>query len=137
MLDLVDFQEDKGGSLAKLRECQRKRYAPESTIDDVVNLFEDHKKTKYAATRISSQINAKLKEIGAKKKAKQDATALLQERANLEKEKKVLEDSATEKEAILMRKVRTIGNYVHESVPVSNNEVRFVFCSSCWGGAGG
>lgn len=125
MLDLVDFQEDKGGSLAKLRESQRKRYQPESIVDDVLNLFEDHKKTKYAASQISSKINAKLKEVGAKKKAKEDATALLQERADLEKEKKVLEDSAAEKEIILMKKVKTIGNYVHESVPVSDNEVGF------------
>ena len=123
MLDLLDFQEDKGGSLAKLKESQRKRYAPESIIDDVVLLFEDHKKTKYQATQIGSKINAKLKEIGAKKKAKEDATALLEERATLEKEKKALEDSAAEKEAILLRKVKTIGNYVHESVPVSDNEV--------------
>ena len=126
MLDLVDFQEDKRGSLAKLRESQRKRNEPESIIDDVVNLFEDHKKTKYAASRIGSKINAKLKEIGAKKKAKEDATALLQERADLEKEKKVLEESAMEKEALLMKRVKTIGNYVHESVPVSNTEVGLV-----------
>ena len=90
MLDLLDFQEDKGGSLAKLRESQKKRYAPEATIDEVVKLFEDHKKTKYAASQIGSKINAKLKEIGAKKKAKEDASVLLQERADLEKEKKVL-----------------------------------------------
>jgi seryl-tRNA synthetase len=55
--------------------------------------------------------------------AKEDATELLQERTNLEKEKKVLEESAAEKETILLRKVKTIGNYVHDSVPISNNEV--------------
>ena len=49
---------------------------------------------------------------------------MLQERADLEKEKKVLEESAAEKEAILLKKVKGIGNYVHPSVPVSNNEVR-------------
>jgi seryl-tRNA synthetase len=42
----------------------------------------------------------------------------------LEKEHKSLEDSAQEKEVLLNKKLKTIGNYVHESVPVSNNEVR-------------
>ena len=45
MLDILDFQEDKGGDLKKLRENQRRRYAPESIIDDVLALFEDHKKS--------------------------------------------------------------------------------------------
>ena len=41
----------------------------------------------------------------------------------MEKEKKVLEESASEKEAALQKKIKTIGNYVHDSVPISNNEV--------------
>lgn len=45
MLDLLDFQEDKGGDLKKLRESQRRRHAPESIVDDVLALFEDHKKS--------------------------------------------------------------------------------------------
>lgn len=42
----------------------------------------------------------------------------------MEKEHKSLEDSAQEKEVLLNKKLKTIGNYVHESVPVSDNEVR-------------
>ncbi|MCJ1321049.1 Cytosolic seryl-tRNA synthetase [Xylographa vitiligo] len=54
--------------------------------------------------------------------AKEDASELLQKKATLEKEKKVLEDSAAEKDSILQRKIGSIGNYVHDSVPVDNNE---------------
>ncbi|MCJ1383583.1 Cytosolic seryl-tRNA synthetase [Xylographa soralifera] len=122
MLDILDFQEDRGGDLKKLRENQRRRYAPEAIIDDVLALFEDMKKTRYAATQIGTQINATQKEIGTKKKAKEDAHELLQKKATLEKEKKVLEDSAAEKDSILQRKIGTIGNYVHDSVPINNNE---------------
>jgi len=50
MLDLLDFQEDKGGDLKKLRESQRRRHAPESIVDDVLALFEDHKKSTSEAT---------------------------------------------------------------------------------------
>lgn len=61
--------------------------------------------------------------IGHIRQAKEDATELLEKKGVLEKEKKVLEDSAAEKDVLLQTKVKTIGNYVHESVPVSNNEV--------------
>ena len=36
------------------------------------------------------------------------------------------EDEALEKEKLRDRKCKTIGNYVHESVPVNDNEVRVV-----------
>lgn len=48
----------------------------------------------------------------------------------LEKEKKVLEESAAEKDALLQKKVKTIGNYVHDSVPISNNEVSCIVPAS-------
>lgn len=55
--------------------------------------------------------------------AKEDATELLQQKVDLEKEKKQAEDEAIEKEKLRDRKCKTIGNYVHESVPVNDNEV--------------
>lgn len=55
--------------------------------------------------------------------SKQDATKQMEQKTNLEKEKKTKEDLATEKEKARDRKLKTIGNYVHESVPVSDNEV--------------
>ena len=33
-----------------------------------------------------------------------------------------MEESAIEKDALLQKKIKTVGNYVHDSVPVSNNE---------------
>jgi seryl-tRNA synthetase len=41
----------------------------------------------------------------------------------LEKEKKALDDATAEKALALDKKIKTIGNYVHESVPENNNEV--------------
>ena len=55
--------------------------------------------------------------------AKENASELLQKKSDLEKKKKLTEDSATEKDTLLQKKIKTIGNYVHDSVPVSNNEV--------------
>jgi hypothetical protein len=105
----------------------------------------------YAASQVKAQINAVQKEIGQKKKAslqgpgkrtpkkrlsglqwlrltlcrqaKEDATEPLQKKADLEKEHKRLVESAAEKDKSLKEKVNTIGNLVHDSVPVSDNEV--------------
>lgn len=42
----------------------------------------------------------------------------------LEEQKVRLEDLALKKESELQAKLKLVGNYVHESVPVSNDEVR-------------
>lgn len=78
----------------------------------------------YAATQINSKINDVQKQIGAKKKAKENAEELMQQKIQLEKEKKDLIDSAAEKDVALKKKISTIGNIVHDSVPVNNNEVK-------------
>lgn len=46
------------------------------------------------------------------------------QKVELEKEKKAKIELAGEKDVALKKKVATIGNIVHESVPVHNNEVR-------------
>ncbi|MCJ1298156.1 Cytosolic seryl-tRNA synthetase [Hypocenomyce scalaris] len=122
MLDVFDFVEDKGGDPRNIRESQRRRHAPEEAVDQVIALYEDQRKTRYEASQINTKLNATQKEIGLKKKAKGDASELLQRKAELEKKKKLLEESAAEKEAALQKKIKTIGNYVHDSVPISNNE---------------
>ena len=58
-----------------------------------------------------------------RKKAREDAAELLHKKTELEKEKKTLEESVSEKELLLQKKLKTIGNYVHNTVPVSNYEV--------------
>lgn len=96
-------------------------------LDPPIPYYEEHRLTKceaqYAATQINSKINEVQKQIGAKKKAKQNADDLMKEKIELEKEKKVFIDSAAEKNVVLKKKIATIGNIVHDSVPVNNNEV--------------
>lgn len=73
-------------------------------------------------------MNEVQKQIGAKKKAKENADDLLKQKAELAKEKKDLDDSANEKDIALRKKMNTIGNIVHDSVPVNNNEVCSFLC---------
>ena len=126
MLDINDFVKERGGDPAKIKESQRRRHAPESVVDEVTDMFEDHRKTQYeAATAMGAQINKVKKEMGENKKNKGDPQAfqtLLAQKDALETQKKALEDTAARKYAALVKKVKSIGNYVHDSVPVSSDE---------------
>ncbi|KAJ5033469.1 uncharacterized protein L3040_008584 [Drepanopeziza brunnea f. sp. 'multigermtubi'] len=122
MLDVFDFIKEKGGDPEKIKESQRRRCAPEEAVDEVISLYEDHRKTQYAATQVNTKINDTQKQIGVKRKAKENADDLMKAKADFEKEKKTLVELAAEKELVLKKKIGTIGNIVHDSVPVSDNE---------------
>jgi len=122
MLDVLDFIAERGGDPKKVMESQRRRYASADIVEEVTNLWQDAHKTRYKVTQVGAEINKIQKEIGQLKKNKQDATELLQKKVDLEKEKKTIEDEATEKEKLRDRRCKTIGNYVHDSVPVNDNE---------------
>jgi seryl-tRNA synthetase len=77
----------------------------------------------YELSQIRTRINDVQKQIGAKKKAKEDANDLLKRKAELEKEMDECDKLVKEKELQLQKKLKTIGNIVHDSVPVENNEV--------------
>ena len=72
--------------------------------------------------RLQARVNEVQKKIGAVKKAKGDATELLQEKAAIDQEKADLLKAAEEKEKVMNKKLGTIGNLIHPSVPVDNNE---------------
>ncbi|CCF36255.1 seryl-tRNA synthetase [Colletotrichum higginsianum] len=127
MLDLQDFIKERGGDPEKIRDSQRRRHAPIEIVDEVIAFVSrtgktDHRKTQYSATQIGSEINAVQKEIGMKKKNKENADDLLKKKEDLQKQKKDKEDEATAKLVTLNSKAKSIGNYVHESVPISDNE---------------
>jgi hypothetical protein len=44
MLDIADFIVEKGGNPQKVKESQKRRYASEEVVDEVIALYEDHRK---------------------------------------------------------------------------------------------
>ncbi|KAK2777524.1 Cytosolic seryl-tRNA synthetase [Onygenales sp. PD_12] len=127
MLDIADFvygatPEKIAENQEKLRENQRRRGAPVEAVDEVIALFKVARETRYEVTQIGEKINRTQKEIGKKKKNKEDAADLIAEKNALEKQKKDMDALATEKELLRDNKMRTIGNYVHPDVPTSLDE---------------
>lgn len=89
MLDIFDFIVEKGGDPKKIKESQRRRYAPEEAVDEVIALYEDHRKSElsshavllrcpftdtnlsaaqYSVSQLNTKINDVQKQIGAKKR---------------------------------------------------------------------
>jgi len=95
------------------------------------NLLLTRNVAQYEATQTKQKINEVQKGIGklmkaakTDPKAKEEADALLKQKTDLEKAHKTFVESAAEKQVALTVKLNTIGNYVHDSVRIGNNEVR-------------
>ncbi|KAF8477459.1 hypothetical protein BDZ91DRAFT_709292 [Kalaharituber pfeilii] len=122
MLDIFSFIEEKGGNPEVIRESQRRRYKPVEVVDEVIALYDEWRRAKFSEDQKNKEINLTQKEIGQKRKNKENTDDLIVQKTRLEKEKKDLEAISAEKEVKLKSKVISIGNIVHDSVPVSDNE---------------
>jgi len=106
-----------------VRESQRKRFASVTLVDMAVALYETWTKINYTLNGLRMQANKLQDEITAKRKAKQtdDGDLVAQRKvlmAQVEKEERI----ERELHALVEAKVFQIGNFVHASVPVSNDE---------------
>jgi len=45
MLDVNDFVTERGGDVKKIKESQKQRYASEELVDEVYQMYEDHRKS--------------------------------------------------------------------------------------------
>ena len=45
MLDIADFIIEKGGNPQRIKDSQKRRYAPEEVVDEVIALYEDHRRS--------------------------------------------------------------------------------------------
>jgi len=122
MLDVLSFIVARGGNPDLIRNSQQMRYAPPEAVDTVIALYEEGRIARFNVDNKGREINTTQKAIGAKKKVGEDPSLLLEQKAKFEAEKKDLEVIAKEKEKQLYAKLGTIGNLVHDSVPMSNNE---------------
>ena len=46
VLDAKDFITEQGGNPEKIRESQRRRYAPEAVVDEIIQLWQDQRTSK-------------------------------------------------------------------------------------------
>ncbi|KAG0174069.1 Cytosolic seryl-tRNA synthetase [Apophysomyces sp. BC1034] len=127
MLDINLLLEDRGGNPETVKESQRRRGAPVEIVDEIIAQYKDWVKVQFQSEQKNKEINAIQKEIGKKFKAKEDASELVKQKEQLQKEKEDFIAKAKESEISWKAKLGSIGNIVHASVPTSmdedNNEI--------------
>jgi len=105
-----------------VRESQRRRFKPVEAVDEVIALDEAWRKKVFELNTLNKEANENQKAVGQKKKNKEDATDLIEKGTKL---KTIVAEKEKECEAARVArdtKLYAIGNLVHDSVPVSNDE---------------
>ncbi|OAJ44316.1 serine-tRNA ligase [Batrachochytrium dendrobatidis JEL423] len=138
MIDINLLRADKGGNPELIRESQRKRGGDAAAllVDQVLTLDDEWKKARFQADELNKKINQIGKDIAPLAKAKKldspEALKLKQDKEDLLKLKQDLTELSVQKEKLLQSKLRLIGNTVHESVIVSNDEKDNLVIEKWW-----
>lgn len=122
MLDITQFIEEKGGNPELIRQSQKARYASVEIVDEIIADYKEWVKTRFQLDELNKKQNKVQKEIGLKFKNKEDASELLAEKDKIVAEKKELSEKEQQQDNDLKSKVNQVGNIVHPSVVVSNDE---------------
>ncbi|KAF2368459.1 Serine-tRNA ligase type1 [Trinorchestia longiramus] len=149
MLDIVLFREDQGGNPELVRQSQKRRFKDVGAVDKVIELDTLWRAARHKADLLNRMGNVISKTVGEKKKAKEaegtDSTipdnvraALLELTpellrpltvSQLKEVKKLVEQTVVENNATLSQTetqrdavLKEIGNIVHDSVVVSDDE---------------
>jgi seryl-tRNA synthetase len=108
-----------------IRDSQRKRYKSVTLVDLVIKLDEAWQHVNHTVNVLRRELNALNDQIAAKHKAKEQPPAEWLEKqkilkSQVEKEDRMLIEARELRDSKLFQ----IGNLVHSSVPVSNDEIR-------------
>lgn len=133
MLDINLFREDRGGNPDIVRESQRRRFADETLVDDVIRHDKDWRSVRYELDCISkkrNELNSSLKEIkmkGRKPETNIDPDGAKEEKLKVEKAELALNETDLKARLLVIEKerdavLRGIGNLIHHTVPVAKDE---------------
>lgn len=78
-IDINDIRDYKDGDSSRVRELLRRRYKPVEQVDGLIALDEQWRQAQFQVEMVQKKKNALSKEIGQRKKQKQDASDLMEE----------------------------------------------------------
>lgn len=122
MLDITEFIEEKGGNPEAIRQSQIARGDSVEIVDEIINEYKSWVKVKFDLDAKNKDLNKVQKAIGLKFKAKEDPAELLKEKDQIVAEKTELAKQEESIDKQLRSKVNQVGNIVHKSVVISNDE---------------
>ncbi|MQL95271.1 hypothetical protein Taro_027937 [Colocasia esculenta] len=124
MLDINLFREEKGGNPDAVRESQRRRFASVEVVDEVIRLDKEWRQRQFELEGLRKDFNRINKEVARLKIAGNDATEMIKSTDENKRFTAEKEGEVQEAKSALDKLLETIGNLVHDSVPVSDDEVR-------------
>ncbi|KAI5656660.1 hypothetical protein M9H77_25453 [Catharanthus roseus] len=122
MLDINLFREDKGHNPEIIRESQRRRFADVNIVDEVIQLDKEWRQRQYELDNLRKDFNRINKEVARLKISGQDASEMIKSTDENKQSTAKKDAEVQEARSVLYKKLETIGNLVHDSVPVSNDE---------------
>lgn len=126
---------DKGGDPEKVRESEKRRFRDGKIVDEVIDLDKQWVKAQYNTDQKKKERNKVQESITDKKKNKvtEGVDELVKQKTAIDQE--VIECEQASAELLVRRdqKLGTIGNIVHDSVPISQDEDKDNEVTSTWG----
>ncbi|XP_009784692.1 serine--tRNA ligase-like [Nicotiana tabacum] len=132
MLDINLFREDKGHNPEIIRESQRRRFADVGLVDQVIQLDKEWRQRQFELDNLRKDFNKINKEVARLKISGEDASHKIKDTEENKQLTAKKEAEVQEARAALYSKLEIIGNLVHDSVPVSNDEANNAIVRS-WG----
>ena len=135
MLDLLLIRADKGGNPQSVIDNQKKRFKSTEIVQESIDLVQKWKDIRQKADTAKMNYNNIQKEIQKKKKdskGKDPCTELMKEKEEKQKEADDLNKEADDLLVTVKKKYSQVGNMLHESVPIDNNEDNNVVVKT-WG----
>ncbi|KAL5566099.1 hypothetical protein UlMin_029263 [Ulmus minor] len=134
MLDINLFREEKGGNPEIIRESQRRRYASVEIVDEIIRLDKEWRQRQFEYENLRKEFNKITKQVRELKMKGEDATEVIKSTEDFKKLMAEKEIESREASKLLNSRLETIGNLVHDSVPISNDEANNAVIRS-WGEA--
>merc|ERR1712063_180796 len=126
MLDIALFREEKGGNPDLIRESQRRRFESVELVDEVIAKDKEWRDARGELDDANAKMNKLGKEISKiMRETKGDKSAVasqLEEKGKIEKNIAELKERVVTLKNELDSKLHIVGNLIHESVPISDDE---------------
>ena len=125
MLDLLLIRADKGGNPQEVIDSQKKRFKSTELVEKSLELDKQWKEVRQKCDTAGMNLNQVNNEIKKKKKeskGQDPCTELIAKKNEYEKEKAELTKQADELYIQLKKTYSQVGNILHPSVPISNDE---------------
>jgi seryl-tRNA synthetase len=121
-LDINAFRADRGGDPDKIRESQRRRFKPVELVDEIIAKDNEWRHLTGQIDFLKKDRNAIQKQVGIKKKAKEECDDMVAQIKSLDAEILKAEADVEVLKKVVDGLVNKIGNIVDDSVPVSKDE---------------